>query len=67
MAKCIDKLTVELGVEDVQSVILKTLGMTKSTLIEWREIMASHGYQGRAGEVQKYVDMIVKASGEEDQ
>lgn len=66
MVKCIDKLTVELGVEDVQPVVLKTLGMTKSTLIKWREIVNSHGYQGRADEIQQYIDMIdVKGFGEE--
>lgn len=60
------KVSVELSVEDIQPVLLKTLGMTKSTLIEWREIMNSHGYQGRAAEVQQYIDMVVEVENGHD-
>ncbi len=54
----IGKLTVELSVKDCEEALVKAMEINKSKLIEWRETMASHGYQNRVEEIQEYIDMV---------
>jgi len=60
MAKKIDTLTVKITAEDVQPSLIKAMGMTKSELIAWREVMTVHGHRYRVEQIQKYIDILDK-------
>ncbi len=60
MSKEIGKISLKITVEDVKPSLLSAMFETTSKLIEWREIMAVHGYNDRVREIQKYIDAIVE-------
>lgn len=66
MAKTVEKLYVELSVRDCKEALIKAMSEMKSELIEWRSLMAVHGYQHRVEEIQEYIDVIVEAEKERE-
>ncbi len=63
--KEIGTLTYKISVEDAEKSLVKAMEMSKSKLIEWREVMASHNYQDRVKEIQGWINILVEAQEEE--